>query len=421
MDYRASLDYLYGLQRFGIKLGLDNMLRMLDRLDHPEQSYVCIHIAGTNGKGSTAATLEAILRQAGLRTGLYTSPHLVRFTERIRVEGAQIRESQVAGLTNDLRRLAGGIPATFFEFTTALALEHFRRTQVDVAILETGMGGRLDATNAVVPQLCLITRVALDHQQYLGDTLAGVAAEKAGIIKEGVPVLSAAQHADVRRVLKLRADSLGAPLLQAGVDWQIAPRPDGSFDYSGTGWQLKRLRPALAGRHQFDNAALALAAAEQLASRFGLRPEQAADALGRVEWPGRLQTIAGSPELLLDGAHNPEAFAQLSHWLEQQPRRPRVWLAAFKNDKDWSVAVERMADLVEGVVCVPLAGQESVAPAQVAARCREQGLDAETAASVPEGLEVACRRVPPNGQVVVAGSLFLVGEVLSGLAAAGSA
>lgn len=420
MDYRASLDFLYGLQRFGIKLGLDNMLRMLDRLGHPERSYFCVHIAGTNGKGSTAVTLETILRQAGWRTGLYTSPHLVSFTERIRVDGVPVEESQVAELTADLRRMVEDVPATFFEFATAMALEHFRRAQVDIAILETGMGGRLDATNAVRPGMSLITRVALDHQQYLGDSLAGVAVEKAGIIKKGVPVLSSPQEDEVTRVLRQRTASLDAPLLLAGADWRTVAHRDGTFDYLGRQWCLRRLRPALAGRHQVDNAALALAAAEQMASRFHLEAGQAGTALEHVVWPGRLQRITGPPELLLDGAHNPDGMARLVEYLEQRPAGPRVWLAAFKNDKDWQAAVTCMAAVVDRIVCVPLRGQESAAPERVAASCRALGLAAETAPSASAGLGVARRWASASGQVVVAGSLFLVGEVLAALAAEGS-
>ncbi|GAB4170755.1 MAG: folylpolyglutamate synthase/dihydrofolate synthase family protein [Geothermobacteraceae bacterium] len=412
MDYRASLDYLYGLQRFGIKLGLDNMFRMLDRLDHPEQSFFSVHIAGTNGKGSTAAMLESVLRQAGVRTGLYTSPHLVSFTERIRIDGVPVGEAEVAELTGDMRRRLEDVPATFFEFTTAMALEYFRAKGVEIAILETGMGGRLDATNAVTPGLCLMTSVGLDHQQYLGETLAGIAAEKAGIIKKGVPILCAPQAPEALEVLRRRADSLGALLLQAGKDWLAEPAEEGLLDYRGSVWQLERLRLPLAGRHQVDNAGLALAAAEHLSARYAIEAEQARAGLARARWPGRLQVVPGPPDLLLDGAHNPDGISRLADYLSGVARRPLVWLAAFKDDKDWETAVRRMAGLVDRVICVPLRDQPCVPPKAMAKTCLQLGLEAESVESANGGLRRARILAAHDGLVVCAGSLFLVGEIL---------
>jgi len=412
VDYRASLDYLYGLQRFGIKLGLDNMFRMLDRLDHPEQSFFSVHIAGTNGKGSTAAMLESVLRQAGVRTGLYTSPHLISFTERIRVDGVPVGEAEVAELTGDMRRRLEDVPATFFEFATALALECFRAKGVEIAILETGMGGRLDATNAVTPGLCLITPVGLDHQQYLGETLAGIAAEKAGIIKKSVPVLCAPQAPEALEVLRHRADSLGTLLLRAGKDWLAEPAGEGLLDYRGSAWQLERLRLPLAGRHQVDNAGLALAAAEHLAARYAIEAEQARAGLARARWPGRLQRVPGPPDLLLDGAHNPDGISRLADYLSGQAAQPIVWLAAFKDDKDWESAVRRMAGVVDRVICVPLRDQQSIAPETMAAICRRFGPEAETMESATGGLRRARSLAGRHGLVVCAGSLFLVGEIL---------
>ena len=220
-NYRESLDYLYSLQLFGIKLGLENIRQLLARLGNPQRKLRIIHIAGTNGKGSTAATLANIFQVAGISAGLYTSPHLHSFTERIRVAAKQISEAEVVELIDELRPHAEELRTTFFEFTTAMALLHFQRSGVEWAILETGLGGRLDATNVVESELCLLTPIALDHTAYLGNTLAEVAAEKAGIFKSQVPVISSRQQPEVEQVLVERASELYAPLMLFGRDLPV--------------------------------------------------------------------------------------------------------------------------------------------------------------------------------------------------------
>ncbi|MBE9486329.1 MAG: bifunctional folylpolyglutamate synthase/dihydrofolate synthase, partial [Chloroflexi bacterium] len=273
-SYRATLDYLYSLQLFGIKLGLENIRKLLERIGNPQRELRIIHIAGTNGKGSTAAALANIFSAAGIRAGLYTSPHLHSFTERVRVNTRQITETEVVTLTKELRPYAEKLRTTFFEFTTALALLHFQRSNAEWAILETGLGGRLDATNVVDPELCLITPVALDHTAYLGTSLAEVAAEKAGIFKLGVAVISARQRPEVEEVLHVRAVASELPLLRAGCDydWQAA---SGQLSFQGLNCELTRLRPKLLGVHQQQNLALALAAAAYLRQAGVAIPEAA--------------------------------------------------------------------------------------------------------------------------------------------------
>jgi len=411
LDYRRSLDYLYGLQRFGIKLGLDNVRRMLERLGHPEAAYPAVHLAGTNGKGSTAAALAAVSSAAGIRTGLYTSPHLHSFTERIRIDGRLIGEAEVADLTDELRRAFAGIPATFFEFTTVLALEYFRRQRIDLAVLETGMGGRLDATNTVVPRLCLITPIGFDHQEHLGDSLAAIAGEKAGIIKPRVPVLASEQPPEAAEVIRRRAEEMAAPLAWAGRDWRIEPLPDGRCRFLGRRWRLDELVLPLPGGHQQQNIGLALAAAECLTADFGIEPLHVRRGLAQLAWPGRLEWFGGSPPVLLDGAHNPAGIDALADYLAGVGRPRWHWVAAFKADKDWQYAMERLAPHLAAVYCAPLADQACVSPQCMRRQAREYGLRAFCCASGPEALRRATGAAGAGGRVLVAGSLYLVGAL----------
>ncbi|TYO95691.1 dihydrofolate synthase/folylpolyglutamate synthase [Geothermobacter ehrlichii] len=411
MDYRRSLDYLYGLQRFGIKLGLDNVRRMLGRLGYPDEAFPIVHLAGTNGKGSTAAALAAVTTAAGVRTGLYTSPHLHSFTERIRIDGRPIGEAEVAGLTDELRRKFAGIPATFFEFTTVLALEYFRRRRIELAILETGMGGRLDATNAVCPRLCLITPIGLDHQEHLGSGLTAIAAEKAGIIKPCVPVLTAVQPPEAEEVLKRRAGELGSPLLTADRDWRMLPEPEGRCRYSGRLWELAGLSLPLAGVHQRQNIGLALAAAECLAADFGIEPVHVRQGLAQLAWPGRLEWFDTRPPVLLDGAHNPAGIDALADYLAGLGRPGWSWVAAFKADKAWQYAVERLSPHLAGVYCAPLSDLDCVAPQRMRQLAQKFGLEAVCCASAGDALRQAVKAAGAGVGVLVAGSLYLVGEL----------
>ncbi|MEA3544272.1 MAG: Mur ligase family protein, partial [Thermodesulfobacteriota bacterium] len=288
-DYRDSLNYLYSLQFFGIKLGLENIRELLSRVGDPQKQLQIIHIAGTNGKGSTAAALASIFHAAGISAGLYTSPHLHSFTERIRIDTLQIAESEVVELIEELRPHAEVLRTTFFEFTTAMALLCFQRHGIRWAILEAGLGGRLDATNIVTPELCLITPIALDHTAYLGTELTAVAAEKAGIFKPGVAVISSYQETEVKSVLQQRAAQLQIPLLQFGSDCHCC-NEGGTFTVSGTDFSLDRVKPMLTGVHQQQNLALAAAAVNYLA-QHGLEISSAAIRAGleKVRWPGRLE------------------------------------------------------------------------------------------------------------------------------------
>jgi len=410
VTHRESLEYLYGLQRFGIKLGLANIQSLLERAGEPQQAMDLIHVAGTNGKGSVCITLAALLQKAGHRTGLYTSPHLHDFSERIRVDGVPIAEERIVALTEWLKGLCGDeIPATFFEFTTAMALCHFRDSRVRWGVLETGMGGRLDATNAVRPRVSVITSIALDHAEHLGGSLEEIAAEKAGIIKQGVPVVSASHLPEVLAVLEKRATELQAPLYVYGRDVHLVKRSRG-LCYEGLSQSYEGLTMPLAGEHQYENLALALAASEAAGVLPHLDRDDVAEALSGVTWPGRLEWWAGKRNVLLDGAHNVAGCRTLARYLEQQSLAKVSLLFGAKADK---AAMDMLAELLPfaGNVMLTEPPVDAAAPLQpLVEQVRNAGLPVCCCRSLNEVREQLSMR-DPDRILVVAGSLFLVAAV----------
>jgi dihydrofolate synthase/folylpolyglutamate synthase len=413
MDFRESLEFLYGLQRFGIKLGLDNTRMLLERAGTPQQNFLCVHVAGTNGKGSTAAFLAAILQAAGLRVGVYTSPHLQSFCERIRINGTALSESEIAALTNRLRPLSAEIPVTFFEFTTVMALCAFAEQHVDIAILETGMGGRLDATNAVTANLSLITSISLDHQEHLGTTLRAIAAEKAGIIKEGVPVICSEQEDEVLAVVHQQATACHAPFFYAGRDFAITGADSDSFDYQDKEDHLLRsLHSGLAGAHQPHNAGLAIAAALRLRQQGLAIPDTAIrQGIAQVYWPGRLEWWHGMRHILLDGAHNAAGARVLAAYLATLNIPTLHWLVGVKNDKNYHDILAAILPLTAKLYAVAPPAVNAIEPENLVAAARAAKVPAQAFASVAAGLQAARSACNPNDIILVAGSLFLVGAV----------
>jgi len=381
-----SLAWLYSTQQFGIKLGLENIRRLLHALGDPQEKLSFIHVAGTNGKGSVCAMLDAILCESGRRTGLYTSPHLIDFRERVRVNGVKITESEAAeGLTEIRARSAGWDHSpTFFEITTALALWQFARKECEIVVLETGMGGRLDATNAVTPLVSVITPIALDHTQWLGKTLAEVAAEKAGIIKPGVPVVSAAQDAAAGEVMAEYARKAGSRAFF--VDRPLEDREIG-----------------LRGAHQQENAVLAAAALE--AAGFKIDQGVIAEGLRKVRWPGRFQVF--QDRLVLDGSHNPHAARQLAGtWREVYgAEKPMVIFGALA-DKDYVGILRALEPIAAEFLFVPVQNPRAAAPSDLAAEC---AVSCRVFDSVRAALDAA------QGRALITGSLFLVGEAMQEL------
>ncbi len=400
--YAEALARLHALGRLGVDLGLERIARVLGGLGDPQRRYASIHLAGTNGKGSTAAMLAACLREAGLRTGLYTSPHLCRFSERIQVDGREIPPDRVATL---LERVLALDPAlTFFEAATAIGLLHLAEEGVEVAVVETGLGGRLDATNVVAPRVSVITRLGLDHQELLGPDLASIAREKAGIIKAGTPVVAAAAEPEAEAVLHARCAEVSAPLLLEGRDFEVTAAEDGA-SYRGQRGSLAGLALALRGEHQQGNAALCLAALEVLGERGPRIPEAAIRrGLAAVRWPGRLEWIG---EHLLDGAHNPAGARVLARYLEGQGR-PLVVVAGILGPKDPAAVLAPILPHASALILTRPRSARALPPGELAAAAR--GLGYPGRITEAPGLEAALAGVKESGPVLITGSLYLVGE-----------
>jgi dihydrofolate synthase/folylpolyglutamate synthase len=414
VDYRDSIDYLYGLQLFGIKLGLENVRTLLSRLGDPHQELCCLHVAGTNGKGSVSLLLSEILQHAGFRVGLYTSPHLHEFTERIRIDGEPISPEMVSRLTDEIRQVVDEIPVTFFEATTAMALQAFCRAKVDFAIIETGLGGRLDATNVISPRVVCITPVGLDHQEYLGSTLSAIAGEKAGIIKPGVPVVAGQQGSEVTEVLQRAAENSGSRFLLAGRDYAWQPFDDGvRFSIAET--VLDGLSCGLAGAHQMDNYAQALATALVLRDQGVRIPDEALVLAGKTAcWPGRLEMYPRYG-VLLDAAHNQLGMESLAKYLSDQGVDKVHLVAGLSRGRSSDEVMTPLLGRITAVEAVPVPDAVSVPPEEIAAWAIRHGVEARCHASPQEGLNAALATRLPGELVVVCGSLFLVSALRSKL------
>ncbi|MBZ0169938.1 bifunctional folylpolyglutamate synthase/dihydrofolate synthase protein FolC [Candidatus Methylomirabilis lanthanidiphila] len=450
MTYSAAIGYLYGLQRYGVKLGLENIQRLLAAVGDPHRRFPSILIGGTNGKGSTAAFLSSILRAAGYRVGLYTSPHLLEFTERIQVDGQPIADADVAALVDELRPVIanlflapmksplsppfvkggeGGFSLpphtshpTFFEVTTALAFLHFVRSNVDYAVVEVGLGGRFDATNILNAQVAVVTNIALEHEEYLGKTLEAIAVEKAGIIKEATRVVSAVRAPEALAIIADVCRTRGATLLdiRSAYDWQIH-----RSDLSGQQFSVgeKGLPPdtfdiPLLGRHQVANAIAALAASRLLRTGGAAISERAIhEGLRHTRWPGRLQLFPGRPLVILDGAHNPAGAAALRAFLVEQRFAGRVTLVfGVLQDKNWIAMLQELAPLAQRVILTRPESERAADPRhlQEAERVCSK---LEIVEDVAEAIALARAVTDPEDAVVVTGSLFVISAALRALRA----
>ena len=419
MSYDETVRFLYSLgnEVRAAKLGLERMTALLERLDSPHLGRAWVHVAGTNGKGSSCAMIESGLRAAGLRTGLYTSPHLAEPTERIRMAGQPVSREQFAAAFEPVHQAAERLLAeglleahpTYFETVTAMAFLLFRELGAEIGVLEVGLGGRLDATNVVTPRLAVITPIDFDHESFLGKSLESIAAEKAGILKRGVPAVFAAQRPEAQAAIEARAAELGIQPLRTSR-WQVR---DLGLDRSGSrflacGPQELRIECPLAGEHQVENALIALTALEAL----GTPPEAIAQGIRQTRWPGRLERVREAPEIILDGAHNPAGARALARYIERFFAGRRVWLVyGAMRDK----AVAEMAGIL-----FPLA-QEIILTAPAQARAVRPEILAELAdhprprlaPRLAQALEIVRREAAPEDAVFISGSLFLAGEARS--------
>ena len=425
LTYQQALLFLYNLQKFGIKLGLRKITALLSELGNPQQQMDFIHIAGTNGKGSTAAQIESILRQAGYRTGLFTSPHLFRFTERIQVSGQQIGTDQVTEFVRLMKSPIQQLKCTFFETVTAMAIWYFAAQKVDIAVLETGMGGRLDATNVVNPILSVITNVSLEHCQYLGHTISEIAKEKAGIVKEKGEVLCGQMDPRALQVMKEFSRSKQAKFHWVGDEVKCKQEclsPEVTvFSYSSGEGCYRQLQLPLVGRHQLDNAVLAIRSVEILRQRgFRITDGHLRQGLLSVRWPGRLQTVARNPLTVLDVAHNPAGAAALQKSIKEIFSFHRLVLVfGVMADKDYPAMLELLLPDADLVVATQPETERALDAQALVPLVRKVRAGYLVEPSAVKAYHLARKMARADDLVCVTGSHFTVGEILEHLQAEG--
>lgn len=400
------LDYLYGLTRFGIKPGLDVTRGLLDNLGNPQNKFKSIYVAGTNGKGSTSIFIASILQKAGYKVGLYTSPHLVKFNERIKINGEEISDETLVELTKKIRNNLEDLQPTFFEFTTSLAFLHFARNDVDIAIVEAGLGGRLDSTNVIMPELSVITNIDLDHTFYLGGTKEKIANEKAGIIKKGVPLVTAEEDEKILEVFKKKADKIytvkDPELILKNLEFQ-------KFRYEN-----KEFKISLLGEYQIKNACTALLTIEVMKEKgFKISQKAVEEGLLSARWPARLQIFSREPCLIIDGAHNPAGLEKTRNFVEKIENR-KVLIFGVSDDKDIFQMAKLITPLFERVIIT----QGNFKPAdadKVAREAKKFCGDVKEIPNCGEAIKEALSSVKKDEVVLVTGSLYLAGDVLKQL------
>ena len=421
-QYFETLEKIFNLSGGVIDLRLDRMTQALALFNHPENQFPSLHIAGTNGKGSTAALLHNILQQAGYRTALYTSPHLESFTERIRIGQGEIAQAEVVSLADEIWQCtaAADVALTFFEFITVMAFIYFARKRVDVAVVEVGLGGRLDATNVVTPLDSVITTISKDHEAYLGPDELSIASEKGGIIKSRIPVVCGKVSEPVTGLLQDIARMRESPAYFLGTSFSFLLKNERFFDYIGMKQNLSDLTVALRGRHQLANAALALAALELVSEHFPVAETVIRQGLKTVRWPGRLEVMAERPLVILDGAHNPEGVRALADALRdlRRGRKIRVLFATMA-DKEWQLMLGTLAPLADEIVFTRVAMERSADP-ELLAKSIPLQVSNRVIQDSKTALAALLDTAQPEDIVVVAGSLYLVGEVRPLLAKASS-
>jgi len=418
--YQQCLDEMYGLRRFGIILGLDVIGGMLEKLGNPQDRYASIHISGTNGKGSIASALANILYHAGYRVGLYTSPHLVRFNERIRINNEEISNRHVVDAYETVKAAHHGRrEATFFEYTTAMALYCFAKANVDWAVVETGMGGRLDATNILRPEISIISNISMEHRAYLGHTIAQIAGEKAGIIKAGTPVITGARQKTAVETIRRAAKDQSAPFFRLGEHFRVRRNTrSGGFTYYGVANSWSDMHTRLTGDHQVDNAAIVLAACEILSQTDPIDFSAIRDGLKTHQWPGRLEMWDTAPPILIDGAHNLMAARHLGRFLKEQMADRKVTLViGILDDKPYRSMLQSILPHCHRAILTRPQIDRSL-PAETLFKTGRSMIERiEIIPDVADAVAHAYNRTKPDDLVCIAGSLYVVGEARQALEA----
>jgi dihydrofolate synthase/folylpolyglutamate synthase len=409
--YEKTLKYLFGLEKFGMVFGLENIRWLLDIIENPHNFFKTVHIAGTNGKGSTATMLSHILKEGGFRVGKYTSPHLVSFTERITVNEEEITEKEVAELTEYIRNKADEKDKkrffTFFDFTTALAFEFFKRKKVDIAIIETGLGGRLDSTNVIEPLVSIITNVDYDHMEQLGSRIEQIAAEKAGIIKKGIPVVTACEGS-AREVIEGRARELKNQTYILGQDFSYVKIADRTLVYKGIKKDLSDVVVNLDGDHQLVNCALSLCAIEVLSSLgVFVSDDRIYHALSHLKWPGRLEQVRENPLVLLDAAHNPQGMHAISqfmntHFLDKK----KILVFGAMKDKEYDKMLDEIVPAMNTVIFTKPNIERAISPQEIKSSVKNAVITGNTR----DALERAKKMARKEDLILVTGSFYTIGE-----------
>ncbi len=415
ISYEEAIDYLFGLQKYGIKFGLNKTSNLLKAFGNPHHGQKYIHIAGSNGKGSVAAMVETILIKSGLKVGFYSSPHLVRFTERFRINGLEMASERAAALTEELVDIMPPKdPPTFFEVVTAMALIYFAREDVDLAIMEVGMGGRLDATNVIRPLVSVITNISLEHQSFLGSRLLDIAEEKGGIIKKGVDVVTAATQPSVIKHFQTLCEEKKAPLWRVGKDIRYRSN-DSGLNYYGLDQDFKGLELGLKGKFQKRNAVLSLGVIELLMRKgFKIPAPHIVEGVKEVFWPGRMQVVSKHPMIMLDGAHNPRAARELARSVRDDFTYQRLILViGVMDDKDIGKMMREILPIADDVIFTRAQYFRSASPERLMQEASSIKKSGEIAPRLSEAIDRAKEIARPEDMILICGSLFTVGEAMT--------
>lgn len=412
-EYTRTYDFLCSLDRFGILLGLENITKLLEKLGNPQHSFPVVHVGGSNGKGSTAAMLNSVLRRTGLRTALYTSPHLNDFRERIRLNGTMVAKEAIIESAAKVREIYDPERTTFFEFTTAMALDCMAEFKPDLAIIEVGLGGRLDATNTVKPLVVIISDISREHEDYLGIGIESVAREKAGIIKPGASLITGATRTKAKEVILGTAQRAGVPAKLFGRDFVGMRTGPQRFTYASAGLVIQDLHVSMPGGHQIKNAAMACAAVEELV-RVGylIREDDVRNGIAETKFPGRFELLRRSPDVIIDGAHTPESMRLLKHTMGQvyPGVRPLV-LTGMLREKNWREMIRLLASIAKEVVCVAPLGNRALDPRELTQVLKDQEIRATAFHSIDAGLHSLLEKAFADDVILAAGSLYMIGPV----------
>jgi len=412
-SYNSCLNTLYSLRRYGIILGLDVIGNILEGVGNPQNNFNTIHVAGTNGKGSIASALSTILHKAGYKVGLYTSPHLVRFNERICINNQPVSDDDVVAAYDAVKNVHyGSREPTFFEFNTAMAFYEFGRHNVEWAVIETGMGGRLDATNIITPAMSIITNISLEHKLYLGNTISEITREKGGIIKKGIPVVTGVTQKNAISALTSIAKKQSAPFYRFRDAFRVRRNRNTSFNYFGIDHVWRHIQTGLIGNHQINNAALVLAACELLIrNNLNLSLKNIKDGLEQNRWPGRLEMVSSSPQILLDGAHNFIAARHLARYLsENLSDRDITLIIGILDDKPYKAILKDLLPLCRKVILTRPKIDRALSPERLYPTAKKIISDIHIISDVDKAIIYAIENASPKDTICIAGSLYVVGE-----------